>query len=98
MSTDFVKNSFASDNTSCACPEIMDALIAANSGIAKSYGEDEYSIRLQQKLSEVFETEVVAYPVVSGTAANALALSALTPSYGKIFCSKSSVLFFSISS
>ncbi len=86
MSTDFVKNSFASDNTTSACPEIMDALIAANSGVAKSYGEDEYSTRLQQKLSEVFETEVIAYPVVSGTAANALALSALTPSYGKIFC------------
>lgn len=86
MSTDFVKNSFASDNTTSACPEIMDALIAVNSGIAKSYGEDECSTRLQRKLSQVFETEVVAYPVVSGTAANALALSALTPSYGKIFC------------
>jgi len=80
------KNSFASDNTSSACPEVMDALIAANSGIAKSYGEDQYSIQLQEKLNEIFETEVVVFPVVSGTAANALALSALTPSYGKIFC------------
>ncbi len=80
------KNSFASDNTSCACPEVMNALIAANDGIAKSYGEDDYSEKLQQKLNEIFETEVVVFPVVSGTAANALALSALTPSYGKIFC------------
>ena len=80
------KNSFASDNTSCACPEVMNALVEANKGIAKSYGEDQYSEKLQQKLNEIFETEVVVYPVVSGTAANALALSALTPSYGKIFC------------
>ena len=81
-----VKNSFASDNTSGACPEVMDAMIAANSGVAMSYGEDEYSKRLQDKLNEVFETEVVFFPCVSGTAANALALSALTPSFGKIFC------------
>ena len=81
-----IKNSFASDNTSTACPEVMDAVIAANSGVAMSYGDDEYSKRLQDKLNEVFETEVVFFPCVSGTAANALALSALTPSYGKIFC------------
>ena len=86
MPNDFVKNSFASDNTSSACPEVIEALIEANSGIAKSYGEDEYSTRLQQKLSEVFETDVIVYPVVSGTAANALALAAITPSYGKVFC------------
>ncbi|MCL4108034.1 UNVERIFIED_CONTAM: hypothetical protein GTU68_017062 [Idotea baltica] len=64
----------------------MDALIAANSGVANSYGDDLYTKQLQQKLSEIFETDVVVYPVVSGTAANALALSTLTPSYGKVFC------------
>lgn len=81
-----MKNNFASDNTSTACPEVMDAVIAANSGIATSYGDDDHSKRLQEKLSEVFEKEVIVFPVVSGTAANALALSALTPSYGKIYC------------
>lgn len=86
MPTLTLKNSFASDNTSCACPEVMNALIEANSGVANSYGEDECTKKLQDKLNEVFEKEVIVYPVVSGTAANALALSALTPSYGKIFC------------
>ena len=86
MSLTTQKNSFASDNTSMACPEVMDAVIAANSGIASSYGDDEYSKSLQDKLNDLFETEVVYFPCVSGTAANALALSALTPSYGKIFC------------
>ena len=81
-----MKNSFASDNVSTACPEVMDAVIAANSGIAESYGDDIHTQNLNTQFSEIFETEVVVFPVVSGTAANALALSALTPSYGKVFC------------
>lgn len=86
MSGSSAINSFASDNVSCACPEVMDAVVAANIGNADSYGQDEYSARLETKFSELFETEVKVFPVVSGTAANALALSALTPSYGKVFC------------
>ena len=39
-------NNLASDNTSCACQEVMDAVIAANSGIASSYGDDSYSFNL----------------------------------------------------
>ena len=81
-----MKNSFASDNVSCACPEVMGALLAANEGIAGSYGNDEWSARLQQRLSTVFEKQVTVFPVVSGTVANALSLAALTPAYGKVFC------------
>ena len=77
---------FASDNVTSACPEIMDAVIASNSGIAESYGDDEWSKALKTKLSEVFETEVEVFLTVSGTASNALALSALAPVFGKIYC------------
>ena len=77
---------FASDNVTSACPEVMDALIEANSGIAGSYGDDEWSSILKTKLSEVFETELEVYLAVTGTASNALALSALTPVFGKIYC------------
>ena len=80
------KNSFSSDNISCACPEVMSAVIAANSGNATSYGHDVHSEALELRFSEIFETEVKVFPVVSGTASNALALSTLTPCYGKIFC------------
>ncbi len=79
-------NNFASDNVSCACPEVMDALVAANSGIENSYGQDTHTLKLNATLCEFFEKEVQVFPAVSGTAANALALSALTPSYGKVFC------------
>ncbi len=79
-------NNFASDNVSCACSEVMGALARANTGTAPSYGEDPWTIGLCARLSEIFETPVTAFPVTTGTAANALALSALTPSFGKIFC------------
>ena len=79
-------NNFASDNVSCACSEVMEALARANTGTTPSYGEDPWTTRLRARLSEIFETPVTAFPVTTGTAANALALSALTPSFGKIFC------------
>jgi len=79
---------FSSDNVTGACPEVMDAIVAANEGIVESYGNDKWSLNLQKKLSEIFETDVVVFPVVSGTAANALALSVLSPAFGKIFCNE----------
>ena len=77
---------FTSDNVTSACPEVMEAVNAANSGIAESYGDDKWSSNLQTKLSDIFETDVIVFPAVTGTASNALALSALTPVFGKIYC------------
>jgi threonine aldolase len=64
----------------------MEAVVAANQGISTSYGEDTYTTRLEEKLSDIFEKSVKVFPVITGTVANALALAALTPSYGKVFC------------
>ena len=77
---------FTSDNVTPACPEVMAALMEANSGVAASYGDDEWSSKLTDSLSEIFETAVAVFPAVTGTATNALALSALAPPYGKIYC------------
>lgn len=77
---------FASDNVTSACPEVLEAVIAANAGDVASYGDDQWSVRLREKLSEIFETAIAVFPTVTGTASNALALSALTPSYGKVYC------------
>jgi threonine aldolase len=78
---------FRSDNTGRAAPEILDALISANSGTALGYGGDEWTARLQERFSELFETKVRVFPVATGTAANALSLAALAPSWGLVFCS-----------
>lgn len=76
---------FASDNTSGVCPEVFAALGAANHAHA-AYGEDDVSARLDERFGVLFEEEVRVFPVASGTAANALALAALTPPYGGILC------------
>ena len=73
---------FTSDNGTGACPEVMDALIKANSGVAASYGNDKWSSNLQKKFSEIFETNVTIFPATSGTASNSLALSVLSPVFG----------------
>jgi threonine aldolase len=51
-----------------------------------SYGEDPLTARLDAVFADVFEHEVAVFPVMTGTAANALALSTLAPPHGAIFC------------
>ena len=77
---------FASDNVYGVHPRILAALSEANAGTAASYGGDDLSRKAEEKLSEVFEKEVRAFLVTTGTAANGLALSAITPGYGAIIC------------
>ena len=79
---------FASDNVAGACPEVLEALLKANEGDSAPYGNDDYSKSLQKKFSEIFEKEVIVYPIASGTAANALALATMTPVFGNIYCHK----------
>jgi threonine aldolase len=79
---------FGSDNVAPIAPEIMAAMVAANSGNVGSYGADPWTARLTQRLREIFETDLVAFPVATGTAANALALSVLVPPYGSVLCAE----------
>lgn len=77
---------FASDNAYGAMPEILSALAKANEGAAASYGEDVITRRLRERLKDIFEHDVYVYPVVTGTAANALSLATLVPPHGAVFC------------
>jgi threonine aldolase len=79
---------YRSDNTGRAAPEILEALIRANHGTALGYGGDDYTATLQRHFSELFETAVRVFPVATGTAANALALASLGPSWGNVYCSE----------
>ncbi|MGB1239392.1 MAG: threonine aldolase family protein, partial [Pseudomonadales bacterium] len=66
---------FLSDNTSGAHPNIVSALLAANEQSAAPYGDDSYSNALDRAFSQIFDTSVCVIPCLSGTAANALAIS-----------------------
>ncbi len=77
---------FASDNYAGICPEALAALVAANSGHAPAYGEDDWTSQVSDRLRELFETECDVYFAFNGTAANALALAALCQSYHSVIC------------
>jgi threonine aldolase len=77
---------FRSDNTRGAAPEIVAALTAANEGRRTPYGEDAQTQQIEAQLKEIFETDLSAFLVSTGTAANSLGLAVLTPPWGVIYC------------
>jgi threonine aldolase len=76
----------ASDNTAGICPEAFAAMEKANSGSAASYGDDQWTARLRERVCEIFQTECVSHLVFNGTAANALALAQLCHSFHGVVC------------
>jgi threonine aldolase len=77
---------FTSDNAAGVAPAILDALVAASAGTAPAYGADAFTLRAQAALNETFARPVASFLVSTGTAANALALGALTPPWSGVFC------------
>lgn len=77
---------FGSDNMAGASSKVLEALIEANSGTARSYGADPWTRDAEQLLGDVFEHELAAFFVTSGTAANSLALSALAQPWNAVLC------------
>ncbi|MBS0417737.1 MAG: low specificity L-threonine aldolase [Proteobacteria bacterium] len=84
---------FYSDNTASACPEILAAIAAANEGFARSYGEDAWSARLNEVFGTFFGADLRAFPVITGTAANALSLATLASPYTMIFAHEQAHVF-----
>ena len=77
-----------SDNEVGAHPRIIEAVSRAfSSGSTFSYGADPWTERVQNRLREIFERpDLVAYPAITGTAANVMALACCTPPWGSVFC------------
>ena len=79
---------FRSDNITGAHPRILEALARANGQrTATPYGGDDITARLTTRLRAVFAHDrLVAFPLITGTAANAISLACLTPPWGAVFC------------
>src|SRR5215204_4430297 len=76
---------FFSDNAAAAHPAVIEAIVKSNR-LDTAYDGDALSQSLDQAFSELFETEVRAFWVATGTAANCLVLAALCPPYRGIIC------------
>ena len=77
---------FASDNTAGASQTILASVLATNEGTAPAYGVDFLTAKATRHLEDVFERKIASFLVNTGTAANALALGAICPPFGAIFC------------
>jgi threonine aldolase len=79
---------FGSDNRSGAHPEVLAAIERANHGHAASYGEDGWTARADELFREHFGADATAYAVFNGTAANVLAIDALTRPFEAVICAE----------
>jgi threonine aldolase len=77
---------FTSDNTASAAAEILAALSAVNERAAPAYGEDQWSRKLDEEFSELFEHDVRVFTVATGTAANSISIASLVPPWGAVLC------------
>lgn len=77
---------FASDNVRGVAAPILRALSEGMGGSVPAYGADPVTGDLEPLFADLFGCPVAVLPVATGGAANGLALSALSPPYGGIFC------------
>ena len=86
------ERNFSSDNNSGICPEAWESLVQANCGHAPAYGSDTYTAAAQKAIQDVFETDCRVFFVLTGTAANSLAVAHLCSSHHSILCHEGSHL------
>lgn len=79
---------FASDNRSGVHPEVLEAVARANEGHAASYGEDDWTGRADTVFRLHFGDDAMAFGVFNGTAANVLAIDALTRPHEAVICAE----------
>ncbi len=80
---------FFSDNAARIHPKVMEAIVGADE-MDSPYDGDRWSKALDERLSDLFGTDVEVLWVPTGTAANCLALAALCPPYGGVVCHRDS--------
>ncbi|GBQ08192.1 threonine aldolase [Acetobacter cerevisiae] len=79
---------FASDNYAGICPEALEAITRASSTVsAPAYGDDAWTRLAADAICTLFGTQASVFFVLTGTAANALALATLCPPYCSVIAS-----------
>jgi len=81
------RRGFASDNNAGIHPEILEAIVRANSGHVRAYGDDDYTRAAIAKFEEHFGSGIDVFFTFNGTGANVLGLQALNRPYHAVLCS-----------
>ncbi|MBE0649215.1 MAG: low specificity L-threonine aldolase [Bacteroidales bacterium] len=83
--------SFASDNWSGVCPEVMEALVKVNHGHIAAYGELDEAVTTAaiEKFKKYFGNDIAVFFVYNGTSANVLGTSHVIRSYQAIVAAHS---------
>ena len=89
MTTAPIWRGFASDNYAGAHPEVVEAVLAANTGHQVAYGDDAVTTRLQEVVKQTFGAKAEVFPVFNGTGANVSALTAMMRSWEAVICATS---------
>ncbi|MFT3854657.1 MAG: aminotransferase class I/II-fold pyridoxal phosphate-dependent enzyme [Ilumatobacteraceae bacterium] len=79
---------FASDNAAGALPEVLDAMVAANTGHALAYGDDRWTAEAEARFRDLFGAQAQAFLVWNGTGANVMALATLARPGDAVVCSE----------
>ncbi len=82
------RRGFASDNAATIHPEVLEAIVAANTGHAFSYGHDAYTQSIERRFEEVFGDGARTFLVFNGTGANVLCLRAACRPWHAVICSE----------
>ncbi len=84
---------FASDNNSGVHPDILNAMISANSGHTVGYGDDPYTEEAIIRFKTIFGEEAEVFFVFTGTAANVLAIDAITNPFHAVICPETAHIY-----
>lgn len=81
-----MKRGFGSDNHSGMSPEVIEAIIKANSEHALAYGDDEYCKAAEQTFKAQFGEQTRVFFAFNGTGCNTLCLDAMMRSHEAVVC------------
>lgn len=84
-----IRASFASDNHAGMHPEVLAAVVGANSGSAPSYGADPVTERAEALFRRHFGEQAVVQFVLTGTGANVIGLQSMLRPYESLLCAAS---------
>lgn len=82
------RRGFASDNNAGVLPEVMDALIDANNGYTRGYGDDIFTDAAVTSFKNEFGDATEVYFVFNGTGANVVGLQAMVRPYEAVICAQ----------